>query len=172
LQLVHDPGARLHHPVPVPQQLSQIPVLPSRYPNLRKPILDQQLQNMLCILAIRLLLAYPSGSDLGGVANPELERQLRQQSLEPARMPAGFHTHAHLHSLGRQIAVELLRFLAVLRSSLSTISSFGIYKRNLLEARVVIASLYLVCIFPIRSLCVSGELDRVSAGGRSQPEAH
>jgi hypothetical protein len=39
LQLVHHPGARLHHPVPVPQQLPQIPVLPTRYPDLRKPIL-------------------------------------------------------------------------------------------------------------------------------------
>jgi hypothetical protein len=71
---------------------------------------------MLCILAIRLLLAYPLGSDLGGVANPQLEVQFRQQSLEPARMPTGFHAYAHLHSLGRKIAVELLRFLTVLQS--------------------------------------------------------
>jgi hypothetical protein len=33
LQLVHDPRARLHHAVPVPQQLPQIPVLPARYPS-------------------------------------------------------------------------------------------------------------------------------------------
>ena len=33
LQLVHDPGARLHHPVPVPQQLPQIAILPARYPD-------------------------------------------------------------------------------------------------------------------------------------------
>ena len=33
-----------------------------------------------------------------------------------ARMPTSFHPHAHLHSLDRQIAVELLRFLAVLQS--------------------------------------------------------
>ena len=39
--------------------------------------------------------------------------QLRQQSLEPARMPTGFHPHAHLPSLDREIAVELLRFLAM-----------------------------------------------------------
>jgi hypothetical protein len=55
-------------------------------------------------------------------------------------MPTGFHPHAHLHSLGREIAVELLRFLAVLQSLLSTISRFRIHKRNLLEARVVICS--------------------------------
>src|ERR1700730_10547542 len=95
---------------------------------------------MLCILAIRLLPASPPGSDLGSVADPELKSQLRQQSLAPARVPTGFHPHAHLHSLGGEIAVELLRFLTVLQSLLSTISSFGIHKRNLLEARVIIAS--------------------------------
>jgi hypothetical protein len=33
----------------------------------------------------------------------------------------------------------------------------GIHVRNLLEARVIITPLYLVCICPIRSLCVSGD---------------
>jgi hypothetical protein len=37
-------------------------------------------------------------------------------------------------------ARKLLRLLAVLQSSLSKISSFGIHKRNLLEARVIIAT--------------------------------
>src|SRR5229473_5462453 len=55
-------------------------------------------------------------------------------------MPTGFHPHAHLHSLGCEIAVELLRFLAVLQSLLSTISRFRIHKSNLLEARVIICS--------------------------------
>ncbi|MFZ0897792.1 MAG: hypothetical protein WA239_26565 [Candidatus Sulfotelmatobacter sp.] len=56
---------------------------------------------------------FPPRSDLGSVTNPELEVQFRQQSLEPARMPTGFHPHAHLPSLDREIAVELLRFLAM-----------------------------------------------------------
>ena len=38
LQLVHDPRARLHHAVPVPQQLPQIPVLPTRHPDLGEAI--------------------------------------------------------------------------------------------------------------------------------------
>jgi hypothetical protein len=70
----------------VPQQLPQIAILPARHPELRKAILQQQAQNMLCILAIGLLPAYPFGSDFGCVANPQLEVQLRQQSLEPARV--------------------------------------------------------------------------------------
>jgi tetratricopeptide (TPR) repeat protein len=67
---------------------------------------------MLRILAIRLLLAFPHPLDLGGVADPQLEVQFRQQSLEPARMLTGFHPHAHLHPLGCQVSVELLRCLA------------------------------------------------------------
>src|SRR5713101_2493872 len=55
-------------------------------------------------------------------------------------MPTGLHPHAHRLSLPHQITVKLFCFLAVWQSSLSTISSFGIHKRNLLEARVIIAS--------------------------------
>src|SRR5260370_37626152 len=38
MQLIHDPRAHLHQPMPVPQQLSQIPILRTRYPDLRKVI--------------------------------------------------------------------------------------------------------------------------------------
>src|SRR5260370_1319931 len=95
---------------------------------------------MLCILAIRLLLAYSFGSDLGGITNPQLEVQFRQQSLEPARMPTGFYPHTHFHSWCCEVTVELFRFLRVLQSPLSKFSSVGIHKRNLLEARVVVTS--------------------------------
>jgi hypothetical protein len=40
-------------------------------------------------------------------------------------MPTGFHPHAHLYSLGRQFAVELLRFFAVLQSSLGVVSEWN-----------------------------------------------
>src|SRR5216684_1433768 len=95
---------------------------------------------MLCILAIRLLLAYSFGSDLGGIANPQLEVQFRQQSLEPARMPTGFYPHTHFHSWCCEVTVELFRFLRVLQSPLSKFSRVGIHKPNLLEARVVVTS--------------------------------
>src|ERR1035437_2972197 len=55
-------------------------------------------------------------------------------------MPARLHPYAHLHSLCRQITVELLRFLAVLQSPLLQFPSLGIYKSNLLEARVVVTT--------------------------------
>ena len=111
LQLIHDPRARLHHAVPVPQQLPQIAILPARHPDLRETILQQQLQNQLCILPIRLLLAYSLGADLGGISDPQLKLQFAQQAFEPACVPAGFHSHPYL--LARQSTVELLRLFAM-----------------------------------------------------------
>jgi hypothetical protein len=61
----------------MPKQLPQIPVLPTRYPDLRETIFRQQLQNQSRILSICLLLAYSFRPDLGGVPNPQLEVQFR-----------------------------------------------------------------------------------------------
>src|ERR1035437_4947092 len=124
----------------MPQQLPQIAILPARYPDLGKAIFQHQLQNQLRILAIRLLLAYSLRIDLGGVSDPQLKLQLGEQSFKPARMPARFHPHTHLHPLCRELTVKLLRFLTVLQSPLLQFPSLGIHKSNLLEARVVIAS--------------------------------
>src|SRR5215469_10492424 len=92
------------------------------------------------ILAIGFLLAYAFGSNLPCIADPQLKVQLGQQSFKPARMSTSFHPHAYLLSLGSEVSVKRLRFLAVLQSLLPTISCFGIDERNLLEARVVICS--------------------------------
>jgi hypothetical protein len=56
LKLIHDPRAHLYQSMPMPQQLPEIPVLWTRYPDLRKTILLHQLQQELDILAVRLLL--------------------------------------------------------------------------------------------------------------------
>jgi len=98
LDKCHDSRAHLHHSVPMPQQLPYIAILPARYPDPGEPILHQQMQNMPSIFTIRLLLAYSLRSDLGGVADPQLELQFPQQSLEPPRMPTRFHAHSYLHS--------------------------------------------------------------------------
>jgi hypothetical protein len=117
LQLVHDPRARLHHAVPMPQQLPQIAILPARHPDLGKTIFQQQSQNQFRILAIRLLLAYSLGSDLSRVSNPQLKPQLSEQSFKPASVPARFHAHAHDRALNSEIAIKLFRFLPVLQPS-------------------------------------------------------
>src|ERR1035437_1060766 len=126
--------------MPMPQQLPQITILPARYPDLRKVIFQHQSQNVLRILAIGLLLAFALPGDLGGVPDPQLEVKFRQQSLEPASMPARFHSHTNLHPLCRQTTVEFLRFLAVLQSPLPALAGGGVHKSNLLEGRVIIAS--------------------------------
>lgn len=43
-------------------------------------ILYQQRQHVLCILTIRFLLAHSLGADLGGIPDPQLKLQLRQQT--------------------------------------------------------------------------------------------
>jgi hypothetical protein len=58
-------------------------------------------------------------TDLGCIANPQLEVQFHQQSLVPARMPTGFHPLANFHSLCCEVAVDLFCILGVLQSPLS-----------------------------------------------------
>src|SRR6202047_3550362 len=62
------------------------------------------------------------------------------KSFEPARLSTGFHPHTYPHSLGREIAIKLFRFLAVLQSPFLELPSVGIHKPNLLKARVVVCS--------------------------------
>src|SRR5215469_7407229 len=96
--------------------------------------------NVLCILAIRLRFASSLSSDHSRIPHPQLDIQFLQEPLEPARMPTGFHAHAHLFSLAREVAIKLFRSRAVFQALLSAISRFGIHKRNLLEARVIIGT--------------------------------
>src|SRR5215470_10496994 len=111
---------------------------PTRHPDWRKVILQQQAQNMLRILSIRLLFAPAFTSYLGRISHPQLELQLRQQSFEPACVSAGFHTDTHLLTGSRQATVELLRSFSVSQSLLAQFSAFCIDKSNLLKARMVI----------------------------------
>jgi hypothetical protein len=138
--LIHDAGARLHHALPVPQQLPQIPVLPTRHPDRREVVLQQQTQNVLRILSIRLLFASALTPYLSCITHPQLQLQLRQQSFEPACVATGFHPHTHLPPLCSQIAIKLLGLLAVHEPLLLHLSGFCIDKSNLLKARVIVTT--------------------------------
>ena len=106
-------------------------------------------------MAICLLFAYPLRTDLGGVPDPQLKLQFRKPSFKPAGMPTRFHPHTNRHCPCRQIPVELLRFLAVLQSPFLQFPCFGIYKSNLLKARVLISSYNDHCSAPLsRALSV------------------
>ena len=78
LQLIHDPRPHLHQPMPVPEQLSQIPILRTRYPDSRKVIFPQQPQQQSGVLTVGLLLADSLGLDLRRISDPHLETQLCQ----------------------------------------------------------------------------------------------
>src|SRR5690242_12925056 len=78
------------------------------------------------ILAIGLLLAYPLRPDLGGVANPQLDIQLRQQSLKPPCLPTGFHSHTQFSTACCKIAIKLFPFLAMRESSFLELTSLGV----------------------------------------------
>src|SRR5215467_6111350 len=98
--------------------VSQIAVLPARHPDRRKVALQQQTQNTLRILPIRLLFTPALAPYLRGIAHSQLELQLRQQSFEPACVSAGFHPHTHLLIPSRQSTVELLCTLTVRQAPL------------------------------------------------------
>jgi hypothetical protein len=92
------------------------------------------------ILAIRFLLPDPLRAHRGCVADPQLNLQLVQQPLEPARMPTGFHAHAHCQAAGSEALIELLGLLLVSQAFFAEIACVGVHVRNLLEARVIIAT--------------------------------
>src|SRR5262249_14433487 len=110
---------------------------PARHPDLRKAIFQHPFQNQLCVLAIRLLLAYSLRADLGCVSDPQLKLQFPEQSFKPARMPTRFHPNTYLLLLCRQLRVELFRFLTVSPSALLPFPRFGIYQWDFLKARIV-----------------------------------
>jgi hypothetical protein len=77
LQLVHQPRAHLHHAMPMPKQLSQIAILPTRDPDPRETIFQQQVQNVLRVLTICLLFPNPLGTDLRCILEPWASRRRR-----------------------------------------------------------------------------------------------
>src|SRR5215467_5207423 len=138
LQLIHDPRPRLYHAVPVPQQLPQITVLPTGYPNPRKIILQQQFENVPCVLAIGLLLASSFRSDHLGIPPPQLYSQPFQQLLKPAPVTAGLYSHPYGLTRRRQGTIELLCPLGMCKMLLFVLSGVGIHRSNFLKLGVKI----------------------------------
>src|SRR5579864_550465 len=124
----------------MPQQLPQIAILRIRHPDPREAIFQQQPQQQLRVLAIRLLLPDPLRAHRGCVADPQLKLQFVQQTLEPASMPTGFHADTYLHAAAFELVVELLGFLAVSQPALLQLPTVGVQPSNLLEARVIVTT--------------------------------
>src|SRR5213076_2677685 len=64
----------------------------------------------------------------------------RRVTAQTRRMPAGFHPDTHFFSAHFELAVVLLRFLAVPQLALVPFTTVRIDKRNLLEARVIVTT--------------------------------
>jgi hypothetical protein len=64
--------------MPVPEQLPQITIFRIRYPDFRKAIFQQQLQQKSGIKTISFLLPASLPLNLRRIANPHLETQLCQ----------------------------------------------------------------------------------------------
>ncbi len=110
----------------MPKELSQVSILRPRYPDPRKAVLHQQVQQVLGILAVVLLLPHSLRSNLGRISDPHLIIQLHQQTLEPTRVTSRFQTNSHMPSL--EIPIVTLRFpVAMGESSFSTFSCLGIH---------------------------------------------
>jgi hypothetical protein len=71
-------------------------------------------------------------------SDPQLKMQLAQQTLEPASVSAGFHTHTHTLLLER--AVKLLGFFAMSPPPLAELTYCCVHKCNLLEARMIVTT--------------------------------
>jgi hypothetical protein len=126
MQLIHHWRAHLHHPMPMPQQLPQITILGVPHPDPRKAILQHQLQYELRVLPIGLLLAHSLAADLGGISDPQLKPQLLQQTLEPARVSAGFHAHSRRKVSLLQYAVECFGLLTMRQAVLAQFTRVGV----------------------------------------------
>jgi hypothetical protein len=96
--------------MPMPQQLPQIPILRTRYPDPRKPILPHQSQQESGIFAIGLPLFDSLGLDLGGIPDPQLKAEFRQQSLEPPGISGSLHSYPSADSSLLQVTIKSLRF--------------------------------------------------------------
>src|ERR1700751_2290737 len=94
--------------MPVPQQLSQIPILRTRHPNLRKVIFPHQPEYESRVFTVKLLLLHSLGFDLRRISDPQLETQFSQQPLEPAGISGSLHAYTHADSSLLQVSIEFL----------------------------------------------------------------
>src|SRR5260370_5514804 len=129
------------------QQLPHVALGWRRYPDPRKPPFHQQLQQQQRTPPVGLLLSLATGADLRRVPDPQLMPQLREQPLEPLRLPTGLYPYTH-RPLQRGIKRSHLLYLFVTQRFLAQFSCLLIQHRNLLIALVKITSYNLHCSAP------------------------
>jgi hypothetical protein len=125
----------------MPKQLAHVAVLRGWRPGLGKTVFHEQVQKMACIAAVGFLLAHATSTDLGGIADPQLDVQLSQQPLEPSRMSAGFDAYAHVQALRLQLTIKAFGLpIAVLQTLVAAFASLRVVPGYLLAAWVIITA--------------------------------
>ena len=94
----------------MPEQLPEIAFRRCRYPDARKALGQQHIQNEPGVACIGLLLAHLRGANLGRVSDPQLVAEFGKQAFKPVHRTGRFDAHAH-RSL--QAAVKRLGFAVV-----------------------------------------------------------
>ena len=82
----------------------------------------------------------PLGADLGRIPDPQLELQVTQQTLEPARVPAGFHPHSHGYISLLEFLVKLFGLFAMTEPPFTQFTRVSVHESNLLEARMIVTT--------------------------------
>jgi hypothetical protein len=78
----------------MPDQLSNITFRSGEHPDPRKTILDQQVEDVQSITAIRLLFAHHRRADFRRIAKPKFMPKSSEHPFEPLRSEGGFDLHA------------------------------------------------------------------------------
>ena len=96
-RLVMSVAIRMLHDVAEAEDVVQIvfSLGRSRNPDFWKPLREQQVEDEPGIALVGLLLAHFAGANLGGVSDPQLVAQFREQAHEPVDRTGGFDAHAN-----------------------------------------------------------------------------
>ena len=103
-----------------------------------KTVREQQVENMQGIARVRLLLPHHGCTDLSRISDPEFVIMFSQHSLEPLGIEGSFYPDS---GRTRKCGIKPLSFsVLVFQPALDDFAGCGIQHRNLLEARMEIAS--------------------------------
>ena len=161
------------------QQLPHVPLLQTRHPDPRKPILAQQSQQMLRVPPVRLSACAPPW--LGSRPHPPATARTPTPPAAARTTDSARGLHPHPHLLPRQRTVKLLRLLPVLQPFFLNLSRSVVKDRDLLKTRMKITaynqhdvgsfSRALVCLVATNLLAATGQRRyAIKRSCRSRPQ--
>ena len=104
VQLIHHGSAIAHKFVTMPQEQTDIPLGLRWYPDSRKPIREEQIEDVQGITRVCFLPAYPRRAHLSRISYPKFVAIAKKNLLEPLRADCSFYAHT---SRVRKRSIEL-----------------------------------------------------------------